>query len=329
MRLHLIGKFLLLLLVLGSCNQDPKKKTQTDTPTGGSISIAVDEAFMPLIQSEINAFQGNYPKARIHAWYVSEKRAFEMLLKDSVRLVISGRGFNEEEKAYFKSQTISPKSMKIATDALGVVLHKSNPDSLLSTDALRKILTQSNFKWKDLSGKGIAEEPTLIIDKEGTSNYLSLLHRLGLEPSQIKLPIMAAGGDREVINHVHQHPNAIGFMGVSWISDPDDPTQTRFLQSVRIAHLMPDSIANLLKKHPLQVSEEYYQPLQAYMAQGFYPLTRDVMVASREARAGLGTGFMAWLASDKGQRVVLKAGLLPATMPLRIVKIRKQNDITK
>ena len=43
-------------------------------------------------------------------------------MKDSVRLVISGRGFSEEEKAYFKSIRTKPTSLKIATDALGYSL---------------------------------------------------------------------------------------------------------------------------------------------------------------------------------------------------------------
>jgi phosphate transport system substrate-binding protein len=31
-----------------------------------------------------------------------------------------------------------------------------------------------------------------------------------------------------------------------------------------------------------------------------------------------------FVASDKGQRVVLKAGLVPATMPLRIVEVSQE-----
>jgi phosphate transport system substrate-binding protein len=117
-------------------------------------------------------------------------------------------------------------------------------------------------------------------------------------------------------------------MGVNWISDSDDPTQMRFKNGIRVAGLMPDSVEELLKVKPEEHKDDYFQPLQAYLAKGFYPLSRDMMVCSREAKSGLGTGFIAWLASDKGQRVVLKAGLLPATMPVRIVKIKKDNDLT-
>jgi phosphate transport system substrate-binding protein len=41
---------------------------------------------------------------------------------------------------------------------------------------------------------------------------------------------------------------------------------------------------------------------------------------SREGRAGLGTGFVSFVAGDAGQRIIRMAGLLPATMPVRLIK---------
>lgn len=303
-------------------------KGPSDTPTQGSIHIAADEAFAPIVAAEINAFQGLYPKARIVPHYVTEKEAFRLLMADSVRLVITSRDFSEAEKAWFREKKIKPTSLKIASDAIGVVLHPDNPDSLLRFSQLKNLLTSGTFTWKSLSGKGADVQPGIVLDKEGSANEISLLKNTGLALASIPHPIIRAGGDREVINYVNAHPEAIGFMGVNWISDPDDPMQMRFKSGVRVAGIMPDSVEKLLIKEPDLHNEDYFQPLQAYLAQGFYPLTRPVMVCSREARAGLGTGFIAWLSSDKGQRVVLKAGLLPATMPIRVVKIKKDNDLT-
>jgi phosphate transport system substrate-binding protein len=325
--LKIIKLYLFLLLPFVSCT-DSGKKGPTDTAVSGTIHIAVDEAFLPIMATEITSFQGHYPKAKIIPHYVSEEKAFRLLLADSVRMVVTGRTFNAEEKAYFKSITITTKNLKIATDALGVVLNKSNPDSMLTMRQLKQILTQPNLTWKNVSGKGLNNKPELVLDKEGSSNYFALLNLLNVKDEEIKLKRVYAGGDREVINYVNLHPGSIGFMGVNWISDEEDPTQTRFKNGIQVAYLMPDSIAELLEKHPLETNEEFFQPLQAYLAQGFYPLTRDVIVSSREARTGLATGFTAWLAGDKGQRIVLKSGLLPATMPIRIVKIKKDNDLT-
>lgn len=326
MRSRLFATSLLLIsLNLLSCQES--KKGPTDTPTQGKIHIAVDEAFLPVIAAEITAFKGFYPKATVIPHYVDEKTGFDLLMKDSVRLVISSRPFSDAEIAYFKEKTLSVKSAKIATDAIAVVLNHSNPDTLLKLSQVKALLNGAD--WKSINGKGQSGKPILVFDKKTSSNVLALERKLGMEPGKLDASgIVYTGGDRETINYVHDHPNSIGFIGVNWISDLEDPTQTRFKSGVHVAHLMPDSMEKLLANNPLTTNEEYFQPLQAYLAQGFYPLTRDMFVASREARSGLGTGFTAWLASDKGQRIVLKAGLLPATMPIRVVKIKKDNDLT-
>jgi phosphate transport system substrate-binding protein len=63
------------------------------------------------------------------------------------------------------------------------------------------------------------------------------------------------------------------------------------------------------------------KPYQAYIALKQYPLWRTVQITLREPRVGLGTGFASFVASDKGQRIVLKSGLVPATAPVRIIEL--------
>ncbi len=118
--------------------------------------------------------------------------------------------------------------------------------------------------------------------------------------------------NKAVVDYVSQKPNAIGLIGVSWISDRDDSTAIQFLKSIRVASVSRD--------------DEAVQPYQAYIANRQYPLCRDVFVISREARTGLGTGFTAFVAGDKGQRIVLKSGMVPATMPVRIVSVTKKTN---
>jgi phosphate transport system substrate-binding protein len=43
-----------------------------------------------------------------------------------------------------------------------------------------------------------------------------------------------------------------------------------------------------------------------------------------EPRAGLGTGFTSFVSSDKGQRIILKTGILPYVEPARIVNVKEE-----
>jgi phosphate transport system substrate-binding protein len=68
---------------------------------------------------------------------------------------------------------------------------------------------------------------------------------------------------------------------------------------------------------------DFYRPYQGFIADKSYPFIREVYIINRESFTGLGTGFTQWVASDQGQRIVLKMGLVPATMPIRLIKTKK------
>ena len=52
-----------------------------------------------------------------------------------------------------------------------------------------------------------------------------------------------------------------------------------------------------------------------------YPLTRSLYVINCEGGTGLGTGFASFIAGERGQRIVLKSGLLPDSIPSREINI--------
>jgi phosphate transport system substrate-binding protein len=68
-----------------------------------------------------------------------------------------------------------------------------------------------------------------------------------------------------------------------------------------------------------------YKPFQAYLFYGYYPLTRTVYIILNDPRGSLPSGFTSFLTSDRGQRIILKSGLVPATQPIRIVHIKDEH----
>src|SRR5574344_3150087 len=95
---------LLVILLFVSC-----RGKQQNSPTSGVTYIAVDETFAPIIQNEINVFESIYISAGIIDTVCSEIDAFNLLFKDSVRMIIATRTLTKEEKEYFNSKTIFPK----------------------------------------------------------------------------------------------------------------------------------------------------------------------------------------------------------------------------
>ncbi len=291
-----------------SCTERDKKGNVLDTPTSGSITISVDESLKPLLQAEVEGFEGTYQTAHIKPIYTSEQAAIEDLLKDSVRLAVVTRKLYPFEKQKLDSIKIKGAQVVIAKEAIALIVHKDNPDSVITWNQLSEILQGKTNRWDQIYKSSKLGDLELVFDspQSGIIRYLTDTLHLSKLPSYC----FAAATNEAVVNHVANTKNSIGLIGLSWISDKDDPAANQFLRTIKVMGI--------------STGDDYYKPFKAYIAMKKYPLSREVIIISREARTGLGSGFISYAASDKGQKIVLKSGLVPATAPVRLVQINRE-----
>ncbi len=308
---------LLLLAFIGSvfsfsCSSDSKKPEYTDTPTSGDILILVDESYKPLLQVQIDTFMKIYKYANIRVKYLPEADVFNELMKnDSVRLAVVARPLNKDESAYFDGRKIIPRVNKLAIDAVALVTNPDNPDTLITFEQAGKIFSGQTQTWKQLNPNSKLDSIRIVFDNNGSSNsrYLKETYHLN---NPLPRNWSATNSNADVIEYVSKNPQALGVVSVNWISDKDDAEVNAFLQKVKVVEV--SSADTTLEK-------EYYKPYQAYIALKQYPFIRDVLIVIRESRNGLGTGFASFAVGDQGQRLVRLMGMLPATMPIRIIKV--------
>ncbi|MBS1682486.1 MAG: substrate-binding domain-containing protein [Bacteroidetes bacterium] len=298
---------LAIVFLASGCREKDKAGKELDTPTTGEITIAVDESLKPLFQAEVEAFEGLYQYAHIKTKFTSEAKAIKDLLKDSVRLAVVTRKLYPQEKQQLDSLKINGAQILVAKEGIALIANKENPDSLITWKQVTSILQGETSQWKQLYPASTLGDIQVVFDnpQSGIIRYLTDTLQLQKLPSYC----FAASTNEEVFAHVSKTKNAIGLIGLSWISDNDDPSANRFLKSIKVMGIATD--------------DDYVKPYKAYIMMKKYPLSRNVFILSREARTGLGSGFLAFVASDKGQRIVLKAGLVPATAPVRLVEINR------
>ena len=121
-----LSGLIVMLAFISACRHKPKDGL-TDTYTSGVIAIAADESFRPIVQEEIDVFEGLFPLAGIVPRYVTEVEAINLLLKDSLRLAITSRRLTPEEMGSFNSRKFFPQEIKIATDGLALITNRGNP----------------------------------------------------------------------------------------------------------------------------------------------------------------------------------------------------------
>jgi phosphate transport system substrate-binding protein len=281
---------LAVVVMLAACG-DSKSEAERDTPTSGTIRISVDETYKPLISSEIKVFESLYPKAHIIAEYKPEADCFKDLVADSARLIIVTRDFNEQEKAFMKEVKIAPQSMLLAWDGVALITNKSNADSILTMDQVRKIMdgTDSTKKWQ------------VVFDNQNSSTVRFIRDSIN-QGKALPATATAAKTSPEVVDYVAKVPNALGVIGVSWISDPNDSTSIEFNNKVNVVKVRAD------------YGSEFVKPYQAYIAVGSYPLKRGFFFCLKEPYSGLGSGFATFLGGYEGQKVIGKFRLFPARL---------------
>ncbi len=259
----------------------------TDTLASGKLTISVDETYRPIVEEQIKVFDSSYPDAQVTVNYKPESECLKDFMDGRTKLIMVTRELTTNEKQVLEQKKIVPTSIEIAKDAIAVVLNKESADTVLSVSALKGILTGS-YKTKY----------TVVFDNQGSSTVRYMLDSL-IPGEQLGANVFAAKGNKEVIDYVAKNPDAIGFTGVSYVSDFSDPEGLAFINDVKVAAFINEKTG------------ESYKPYQAYIAQKLYPLTRNLYYIKSENYPGLATGFGNFLANERGQLIFKQARLFP------------------
>jgi len=294
-----------------SCNQTASKPTD-ETPTRGNIKIGVDDSYKLLFDTEIFTFEATYHYAHIKPMYKPELELLDAFMKDSLRTIVTSRPLTKNETEYLASKQYIARTTKIANDAIAFITNKGNTDSTITYNQIHDIFSGKTDRWKLINKKNSLDKIKVVFDNEKSGNVRFVIEKLNLS---YKFPkyCSAVNSNEEVVNYVEKHPNAIGIISVNWISDRQDSVSHSFLSKVNVL-----AVSNEIEPD----GGNYYRPYQGFVAEKSYPFIRSVYMICRETFSGLGSGFTSFVAGDIGQRIILKSGMVPSTMPVRLVQIK-------
>ncbi|ADB41067.1 PstS family phosphate ABC transporter substrate-binding protein [Spirosoma linguale] len=300
-----------LLAGLLSCGDG---KPPLDNPSRGEIVVAADESFQPLVTQLTSAYSGIYPDAHFKVVFRPEQEAINMMLRDSARLVFATRILNSNERAILDQRKIKGATEKIATDGVALIINMANTDSLITMAELQTIFDGKTTQWGQLKGGNQNSPITLVFDNNNSSNLEFVLKTFNVKDVK-RLRIFTTRSNREVIDFVRKNPSAIGFIGVNWISDGDEPLSVELAKDLRVMGV--SSMVNPTKR------DDYFQPFQEDLGMQRYPLRRPVYILSRETHPGLGGGLINYIARDAGSLIIGKLGLWPRIPYDRVINLTK------
>jgi phosphate transport system substrate-binding protein len=299
------SSFILLVFlcaVAGGCKSFREKEDELpDNARKGTINVSADESFKPVLDEQVKVYEANHPGTRILVQYKPEAECFKDLLLDSIRMVIATRRCHDDERAFIvDSLKKSPRTMTVARDAIVVIVHPSIPDTLFTMEEIKQVLT-GRFKKSLIP----------VFDGVKATSTVRFVIDSVLRGDSLTSRAMAARSSEGVIDYVAKNPGVIGFIGVSWIGNPEDTAQLSFLKKVRVAAI-----------ESTDIPDAYVKAYQANIYIKRYPMVRDLNYILKENYKGLGTAFANFLSGEIGQMIFRRAYLAPAQKNFGIRPIR-------
>jgi len=296
-----IGFFMLLCwLTVAACNNSNTAGNDYDTPLKGTIHISVDETFKPVIIEQIKVYEASYPNTHIIADYKPEADCFRDLNEDSTRMIIVAKPLTKAQKKVMEDKlSYTPQQDILAYDAVSVIVNNESKDSLFTVEQLQKLLTADTANIQ------------VVVDGNNATSTVRYLQDSILHGKPFGKNVRAAeGGSRGVIDYIAKNKNAIGFVGSSWVGNMDDPQQVADSKNIKFA---------LMECKPCEAGT-YAKPSPESISHVWYPLVRPLYYILKENSSGLGTGFVSFMALERGQLIFRRSYLVPGKIDLNLRK---------
>lgn len=314
-------------LVVQSCDDRQPKSTTTT----GATAIMCDESFENIMEQEIMVFENIYPKATIGCRYVSQREALDSLFAGNVQTIVVGRDLTKSEFSKLKTKHSSLRSMKVAVDAVALIINKDNPVNALSMKEIGEILSGETTNWSQIEPGAPDLKIQVVFDnpQSGLANFMkdSLLAGRQFAPT-----IASADSVQGVFEAVKTHRGAIGIIGVSWLTsdlkeDSDIESiiaaakDTTIIDGAQINERMDNSGVKTIGVMKNDLTPR--RPYQQNIYDGSYPLTRPMYIITTGSPKSLAGGFYSFITGREGQRLIMRTGIMPARMQINVYEVNR------
>ena len=292
------------VLLLTGCTKEPGSTVLTK----GVLTIECDEAVAPIMQLEVEEFQSQYPESEIMLRVMEAREAIANFAADSVRVIVMARALNEEERSALEAGKVMYEEYHVAQSAVAVIAHRDNPMKKVRIGQLDSMFSGTATRWPDRGTPGVID--LAIGDVNSSTN--EVFRRTVLEGGKFALSATPMSSSGKLFDYVSERPDALGIIGLAWLKGvAEDVT----VMAVGIPGYSPDST---------QRPGVFYSPAAAYIYKGYYGISTPVYMYTREVSRDLGLGFIAFVAGAEGQKIINKNGLVPVTVPVRLIHLSSE-----
>ena len=297
--------------MFSACENKPNPAKEEAYQKAAQTFVA-DESFFPILDEELFYFNSQRLDT-IGVDYMNEQDAVKRLMKLDTWLAFTTRRFTAKEEQSLRDRQYLPRAIPIAYDGLAIIVNNANPDSCITVKDFARILRGETTQWGDIYSKSQLGTIDVVFDNPLSSTVRWCVDSI-LGGKEFTNPhIGAVQTSAAVIDYVENHKNALGIIGSNWLNDKRDTTNVTFKKNITVMGISKMDSAK---------SYNSYQPYQYYLYNGNYPLIRTIYALLNDPRPnGMPTAFAHFCQLPRGQKIILRAGLLPRTANMNVREV--------
>ncbi len=270
---NMINKFLVVLLVLSSNLSFAQK-----------IVIKGSDTVLPLSQKEAEQYMKTNKSINISVVGGGSGVGIAALIDGNTNIAMSSRPIKMDEKIKLQDAGRTYKEVKIAFDALSIIVHPSNKVSQLTREQIEGIFTGKIKNWKELGGDDLQIVAYARETSSGTYEFFKehLLNRKNYSASCLNMPASGA-----VIQSISQTKGAIGYVGLAYVN-----------KEVKTLGVSIDKGKTYIKPSKETAKNKTYPVVRPLFF--YYPVKTEVIVKP----------FIEYVLSAQGQKIVDQVGYI-------------------
>lgn len=242
------------------------------------ITCSGSTTVLPIAQAAAEAYMDLHPEVNISVRGGGSGVGIAALQNGTVNIANSSRQMKAKEMSQAKSRGVNPVGYAIANDGIAVVVHKSNPVKNLTIDQIKSIYTGKVKNWKALGGANL---PIVVISRDVASGTFEVFNEKALGGAKVDPSAQLLASNNAIATTVGSTPGAIGYIGLGYATD-----------DVKI------------------LSVNGVVPSDATVKNASYKLSRKLYMFTNGAAKGEVNGFIVFLQSAAGQKIVKQQGFV-------------------
>lgn len=274
--------------IWSACNNNHEKTAQSavdslpvKTSNENVLKLSGSTTVAPLAQKVATYFRMQNDSFDITVTEGGSSAGIKDLASGVTDIAMSSRDMHASERQQFEDNKLPITEVKVADDALAIVVHPGVGVEKITREQLAKIFSGETKNWKELGGKDIK---IMIISRESSSGTYeffkeSVMHHQDFTPLAVFQHTNGA-----VLNKVTNTVGSIGYVGLAFIND---------------------------KVMALPVSfdgKTFIEPDIKHVKTKTYPLARPLYFIYQNSKAEKVKPFIDYLLSPDGQKEVEETG---------------------